>query len=361
MVAEMVGMEYVPAYTYVNVMLNGSYHGLYLLTESVKKGEGRVEIGDDGFLIEYDIYYWNEDYSFQTRIGDTYGGIFTIGYSFKYPDEDLNQPYVDEVAAYMNEVEDALSRHDSQEISKYIDYESFAKWLLVQDLIGNADVYGSNIYLYRNHFDSTSPYEEPLKLGPLWDLDCAFNIPSNKWTDIHNSYYFKKDLIRNYKFLEKYRELFWKIYPEIQNIVLKIRTKLSPYEQAINTSLTLTYRRFSPPLSKQMDLEYDDAETWFRRRAAWMRNSIISEMYDESISIYAEAKKIRADELFQVLIKGFEEESVFKLDIVRMDGVIMRSQMVDTLEFSVSLPSGVYLFVLNVPGHKRIFCRVVVG
>ena len=61
-----VGMEWVPEYTFVNLVMNGRYMGLYYLTDAVERGDKRVDIQKTGFLIENDAYWWKEDVYFKT-------------------------------------------------------------------------------------------------------------------------------------------------------------------------------------------------------------------------------------------------------------------------------------------------------
>ena len=45
-IAEILGLYYSPQCTWIDLYLNGEYSGIYLLTESVSAGAGRVEITD---------------------------------------------------------------------------------------------------------------------------------------------------------------------------------------------------------------------------------------------------------------------------------------------------------------------------
>lgn len=76
-----IGMEWTPAQTPVFVFLNGNFRGLYLLSENIKRNDKcRVNISKNGYLFEYDAYWWNEDFYIESS--------YRHNYTLKYPDAD---------------------------------------------------------------------------------------------------------------------------------------------------------------------------------------------------------------------------------------------------------------------------------
>ncbi len=63
------GLQWTPSCDYVDVYLNGGYNGLYLLTEQIETGSGRLEIDPvaGGFLFEITNKSSDEDLSFSTK------------------------------------------------------------------------------------------------------------------------------------------------------------------------------------------------------------------------------------------------------------------------------------------------------
>ena len=52
---ELGGLQWTPAYEYVNVMFNGDYRGVYMLVETVERNNKcRLNVADSGYVIEYD-------------------------------------------------------------------------------------------------------------------------------------------------------------------------------------------------------------------------------------------------------------------------------------------------------------------
>ena len=137
-VNEMLGLEWTPAFEYVNIVLNDDYKGLYILCESIEQGEGRCNVADNGFIVEDDAYWWNEEVYFKGELLP-----YSMGYTFKYPDsDDVDTEYLLRITDYFLEVERRLE--NSEDVSEYIDFNSFATWLLGHDILGTEDAAGSN-------------------------------------------------------------------------------------------------------------------------------------------------------------------------------------------------------------------------
>lgn len=180
--AEVCGSEWQPDLRFVNVMVNGDWKGMYMIVEAVDAScEGRCKISKEGYLIENDPYYWNEDVYFDTD----YKGMFEFkNWTFKYPKtEDLSQERVDNIQSFVNDFEKCLFTGDTR-YSEYIDIDSWAGWLLTHDMLGMSDSVGSNQYLYKYDFDMDNPTSTKLKMGPSWDFDSLYAI-GQEWSSIH--------------------------------------------------------------------------------------------------------------------------------------------------------------------------------
>ena len=167
-------------YRHVQLYMNDQYMGLYVWADQVEKKTNRVDIADDGFLFENDNHYYNEPLNFKTSRNGYY-------YTFKYPDpEDGEIASGDEnynfIKGFMNDFEAALYGSDFKDpengYRKFIDPRSFAKWFLVQELIGNLD---TNMYYV------LKSRQDKLVIGPLWDaewsLGLAYTTPGSGWAE----------------------------------------------------------------------------------------------------------------------------------------------------------------------------------
>jgi len=163
--AKYIGFDFVPTMEYVNVIVNDDYRGLYCLVEPFDRNEKcRVKIKETGFIIEKDAYWWNEDKYFDT-------GVYTsnMKYTFKYPDlEDLTTNQYLYIQLFAKNAEQAVK--DNGDYSKYIDTESFARWLLFHDIWATLDCAGSNIYMEKKDMTANTKIQ---MLSP-WDFDSLY-------------------------------------------------------------------------------------------------------------------------------------------------------------------------------------------
>ena len=136
-ISKIVGLPYTINYTFADVFINGDYQGTYYVTDQVEKGKERVNISDDGFLIEDDKYYKDESIYFTTDKKQ-------INYTFKYPKKlkASDESYL-WIQSFMNNVEEALYSGDETSYLDLIDIDTFARWFIIEELLGN---YDSNVY-----------------------------------------------------------------------------------------------------------------------------------------------------------------------------------------------------------------------
>lgn len=252
-IAQTLEFDWPPEFQYCTLYINNDFRGLYVLCESVSKGEGegeyqsRYKIDNDGYIVENDPYWWKEDLSFETNLFK-YG---PIKYTFKYPDlDDFNQTIYDYIYNYILEFESFLINEDSRCLD-YIDISSYAKWILAHDILITADHAGSNMYAFKK--DSSNSTK--LQAGTVWDFDSAFNIG-----DINTLSYYRSDLHYYYPWLLKFDEVNDEIKNEYKyyknNIVDNITVHINQLDEAIFNNLlraeSLRYNLQISPLNDKI-------------------------------------------------------------------------------------------------------------
>lgn len=181
-VCSMLGMDYVPSGEYVNLLFNGDYRGLYFLSESVSRNPlCRVDVdSDEGYIIELDAYWWNEDVWFGTLL--TEGSPFRR-YTFKYPDpDDVTEGQVEYIRTVMSGVEKSLM---DGTYPAWIDVDSFVSWILAHDILGTWDSMGSNTFLTKRDGSVSGK----VRLGPPWDFDTVMMM-DDEWSRMHDTMLF---------------------------------------------------------------------------------------------------------------------------------------------------------------------------
>lgn len=289
------GMEWVPKYGHVDLYLNGSYNGMYLLTEQVERAKSKVQMEDDGFFIEHDNYYsWESLYFKTTRYG--------AHYTFKYPNPDngniaKNDASYNYILGFMNEMEAVLDGADFKDpekgYRKYLDAESFAKWYLVMEIMGNHDP---------NFYYVLPTRGAKLKMYPTWDAEWTLGVASagtNGWqtypqtpmyTETSEMYrtrrYFKR-LFKDSYFVELVYSEWQKMKPRIP----AARANVEAETARISYGTTANFDRWKIlgvnglsvclvafPTWKQ---EVDYASSWLDKRIAWF-DGYISDLYAKS-------------------------------------------------------------------------------
>lgn len=232
-VNELMGLQWTPAFEYVNVMINGKYQGLYMLLESVERDkDSRINVSKSGYLFEYDMYWWKEDLYVQI---DTYLP-WKMYYTFKYPEsEDMTEAQL----AYFKEMITAVEASiNDGTYPNYIDLKSFASWILAHDILGTADGSGSNIYLTKYDDKESSK----VMMANMWDFDSIIQKTSD-WSSVHSMFYFK--YLFNNKQNNSFKRAYRKRWDEVsQTIFNELNSFLDEFVQseeapALDTSADL--------------------------------------------------------------------------------------------------------------------------
>ena len=284
-VGKLCGLSWIPEYQFVNVMLNGTYRGLYLLSEIVEYGNLKHEVSKSGYILNNDAYWWNEtDSTFQTTLLNK-----SMGWTFKYPKmEDLDSTRFSYIKNYIEGFEQEIIANG--DISKWIDIESFASWILAHDILGTFDSGGSNMYVLKG--DTTE--QTKLKMGPLWDLDSSLHIwqLNYKWSRIHGDrcfYYI--DLFKYPEFVSAYISKWNEIKDTIESECLQVADSLyENYGRAIDESRWREYEINK----KSFNSSYNNKNTvkqWFSVHLPWMKDEI--EIMENSLT--TENKLITSD------------------------------------------------------------------
>lgn len=154
--------RYAPHTRYVEVMLNGDYLGLYVLTQQIELGEGRVE-ADEGWLLEL-VFGYQAD-------GERHFSSPRTRRPLLYTDpDDPGRRRARQIRADVVRFERALYggrfRHPERGWRGRLESSAAIDFVLLQELFGNQDAFHASTYLHR------APSGR-IVLGPIWDFDIA--------------------------------------------------------------------------------------------------------------------------------------------------------------------------------------------
>nr|WP_300046217.1 CotH kinase family protein [uncultured Nocardioides sp.] len=167
-VAAQTRLGWTPRFRFVEVVLNGASQGLYLLTEQVEQGKGRVDLPDDGYLLEFNKRYLRDgEPGFRTKRGSSI--------AFKDPDE-ITKKQRRQVRGAVTRFEKVLYGPGFADpktgYAAYVDVKRIIDWYLVEELFANQD----------SNFQSSVHFSwvpgKRFRFGPVWDFDLS---AGTKW------------------------------------------------------------------------------------------------------------------------------------------------------------------------------------
>ena len=262
MVNELVGLQWTPSYKYVELIMNGDYRGIYMLCESVKRNtDCRIDVDKDGLIAEYDAYWWNEDVYLDSSIMNLFK------YTFKYPEDgDMTEEILDAIKTSLYEMESSIVGGD---YAKHWDVNSLVKWVLAQDILGNSDGWGSNIYFTKYSLSDESKY----KMANLWDFDMIMNT-LDRFSSSHTKWIYEY-LTSDEDFMKLYKE---KWVTEGRGICEGAIKSLQTFKESQVASDLEVAREQD---AKRWDVEYtalssdiENSIKWFESRLQWMNSKV---------------------------------------------------------------------------------------
>lgn len=179
--------HYAPRHRNVEVVVNGTYVGVYALVERIKRGSNRLDLaklrpdevsGDDvtgGYIISIDRY-WGSGSGFASGYDPPANqNGQQVFFRYRYPKADKIVPEQKAyIQAYVDSFETALAGPDFADTTigyrAYADVNTFIDLFLLNELSRNVDGYRLSTYLHKDK-DSRGG---KLRAGPPWDYDLAW-------------------------------------------------------------------------------------------------------------------------------------------------------------------------------------------
>jgi hypothetical protein len=272
---EMSSLDYTPRTNFVEVVLNGVYNGTYQLGEQLKISEDRVNVGEDGYLMEVDSYATAEDVTIKVP---NIGPLVNI----KDPELEVGSEAYEYLVDYMNKADAALFSESFKDpeigYAKYFDVISFADWYIINEISKNNDaIFWTSCYMNLSRGGK-------LKMGPLWDYDIAFgNVDYGNCGD-PEGFYIKdipwyKRLFEDPAFVSIVKERFAYFYSQ-KNVIFSEINRNAEYLQyaAIeNNNKWGTFYIYTWPNNEILGSyrnEVQNMKNWLNRRFEWLNTAI---------------------------------------------------------------------------------------
>ena len=178
-------MEYTPQGRFCEVIFNDVYYGVFLLTEVVSKGEGRLDLNDPGevgdkltggYIMEVDR---NEGQCYRSLFlpvrsnGSVIASTY-IYFQYKHPDyEDLSAAQKAYIQGEIDQMEQAFAHYSFRDSKTgeclYIDEMSFIDYQLAMEIGHNVDAYRLSGKFFKRR-DSSDPRFKMV----IWDMNLAY-------------------------------------------------------------------------------------------------------------------------------------------------------------------------------------------
>jgi hypothetical protein len=186
--------HYAPRTNHCEVLVNGTYQGIYVLTEKIKRDKNRVDIatlyatensGDEvtgGYIFKTDYYSSYDSWISNFHPANWPGKNVHFVYSYPGADE-ITEAQKAYIQSYVNSFEEVLyggGFKDSRTgYAAYIDVESFRDYFILSEVSRNVDAYKKSRFFYKDKESKGGK----INSGPPWDYDWA-------WKDIWDCYMF---------------------------------------------------------------------------------------------------------------------------------------------------------------------------
>ena len=248
-ISKLFEMPFSPECRPVDVIINGEFKGNYNLCDKIEYNKNRIQLGDleeeteqepvdGGYLFEATQYAFREGYYLNT----TRGIIIGVRYPKK---DDITVEQLQYINNKINEVE----AEGYNGIVDNIDFETFSKYLLVQELCGQSETFWSTYMSKRRN-------DEKIYFGPFGDFDLAFDNDRRVFSTLNKTnFLFKYDssagtmrefatqLLSNEKLLQSVKDMWHEM--TIEKVTKeKILSFLDEQIELINESQKLNFKRW---------------------------------------------------------------------------------------------------------------------
>lgn len=235
MLGSLVGCEYVSSVQFIDLYLNDEYCGVYLVCEQNEVDSERVNIDSSladintGYLVELDMRGESEGTE-----GIDWFYLNDFIYVVKSPDtenKNYSKEYTSYIRDYLINAKNALVNGNITEIDNLIDLNSFAKAYFIYELMKNAEVNNSSLYLNKAK-------DGKLKIGPIWDFDVSssnYEYETEAYDElwIADDFWFE-NLVNQPYFVNLLCSLIKDSYVPIINEVNKLYSYLKNYSNSFN-------------------------------------------------------------------------------------------------------------------------------
>jgi hypothetical protein len=275
-IANMGSFDYVPQSEYTELFINNKHAGTYLIGQKVEESKNRVNIGDDGYLVEIDTdahgRIEEDDVYFRSNVWSSHykDGVFNI----KEPSLDFDSEKFNLIKGHINSFEDALFGDNFKDpdigYRSFIDLPSFIDWFLVNEISKNQDA-ASFSSIYFNYIPG-----EKIKMGPIWDFDLAFGNVNYSNAENPEGFWIKDNLWYKRMFEDPYfKQMVQERFDYYNNNLSLILSKISGFETYLSKSQKKNFELYPSLLDPNSEVwpvpaRFDNHHGYVEYLKAWL-------------------------------------------------------------------------------------------
>ncbi|TXD48973.1 MULTISPECIES: CotH kinase family protein [unclassified Polaribacter] len=275
--------QYAVNLKYCEVVINGDYKGLYVLSEKIKIDGDRVDLAkldeDENIFPEVTGGYIIQTDRTSTKDPAAWFANNAVYIHEKPNSEDITQiqsNYIESI--FRNLDETANNSNISNGFPSVINVPSFVDYMLMAEIASNVDTYALSTFYHKDRGGK-------LRAGPIWDYNLTYgndlfdwgfdrsftnvwqfkhsNIGANFWTDLFNNTTFKCYLAKRFEEVTKTGEPL--NHDSISNLIDDTAALIS--EAVVRENIRWnTINDFTREISH--------IKNWLQARITWMKNNL---------------------------------------------------------------------------------------
>lgn len=300
------GMPYSVNCRSVEVYVNGTYQGVYLMTEAVNVAKSRINITenpalieDNGYLVEMSWYDCDHPFYVEHQQYDVKSDLS--------PDAEVSKQQVNYIYGYMDDALKTLKSGDKESAEQYIDIASLVDNYIANEICKNVDSGWDSYYISKDAGGK-------LTFHPMWDYDLALgnfidvkgmdaeegltvynvsncNANSNQWL----CYAVQNDWFRN-AVTQRWQEVYERVKTLPEFVTTEAEKNAASYERNFTKWNTLSKKVFSEPdeiaeLSTHK-AHADYLSKWLENRIAWFNTYFASDNWKKGVLLDENEKPI---------------------------------------------------------------------
>ncbi len=395
--------HYAPRDNICEVIVNGEYLGIFVLTEKIKSDDNRLDIakldpddnaGDSlsgGYIFATDYY---DDYnSWTSNFVPIDRPDRHVHFVYKYPEPDVITPQQKNyIKTYVNIAESKLyGSHFTDPAAgyrAYMDVNSFIDYFIIGEVSRNVDAYKKSCFYYKDRDDNGGL----LHAGPVWDFDWAWK---NLWDNCYiwevtdgSNWAYRVNECNNWPVVPSwvkrllqdpaFREELHTRYTTLRQTILGAEY-LNNYIDSVSALVNVAQKRHyvkwpilgesvgAPEVDPPADTfegEIEKFRNWISLRMAWLdENMPPSEVTDIYESRSEEIRlRLFPNPVHDVLyIESLDK--ILKIEILNSSGIpVYQKDVYDRYDIRVNLAgrsAGLYVARITLEGQKKISCKFV--